>query len=35
VAVTYAIRHRVHGVRDSQGLGLFFWYPGPREWWVD
>lgn len=35
VAIIHAVRHRVHGVRDSKGLSLFFWYPGPREWWVD
>jgi peptide/nickel transport system substrate-binding protein len=35
VASTWAIRKRVHGVGESKGLGLFFWWPGPRSWWLD
>jgi hypothetical protein len=24
----------VHGVKESNGMGLFTWYPGEFDWWV-
>lgn len=35
VASTWAVRKRVHGVRESKGMGLFFWWPGAREWYLN
>jgi peptide/nickel transport system substrate-binding protein len=29
-----AINKRVHGVKESNGMGLFTWYPGEFDWWV-
>jgi peptide/nickel transport system substrate-binding protein len=26
--------HRVRGVRESSGYGLFLWYPGEFDWWI-
>ncbi len=33
-SLKYAINRRVHGVKESSGLGLFTWYPGELDWWV-
>ena len=34
VSEKWAVNRRVHDVHDAKTLGLFRWYPGPREWWV-
>lgn len=34
VSTKWAINKRVHGVRESNGWGLFLWYPGELDWWI-
>lgn len=34
VSVKWGVNRRVKNVNESKGLGLFFWDPGPREWWI-
>lgn len=33
-SLKWALNKRIKGVRESNGLGLFLWYPGPDEWWI-
>ena len=35
VSEKWAVSKRVHSVEESNGLGLFFWYPGARQWWLE
>lgn len=35
VASKWAVNRRVKNVETANGLGLFLWYPGPFEWWVE
>jgi peptide/nickel transport system substrate-binding protein len=34
VSLKWAINKRLHGVATSAGSGLFLWYPGEFDWWV-
>ena len=34
VSTKWAINKRVHGVKESNGWGLFLWYPGELDWWI-
>lgn len=34
VSTKWAVSKRVQGVEESNGLGLFSWYPGPFQWWL-
>ena len=34
VSSKWALRKRVHNVKDSKGWGLFGWYPGELGWWI-
>jgi peptide/nickel transport system substrate-binding protein len=34
VSTKWAINRRVHGVKESNGWGLFLWYPGELDWWI-
>jgi peptide/nickel transport system substrate-binding protein len=34
-SLKWAINRRVKGVRASKGWGLFGWYPGPFDWWIE
>lgn len=34
VGSKWAVNKRVQNVRVARGVGLFLWYPGPSEWWV-
>lgn len=34
VSTKWGIRNRVQNVEESEGLGLFLWYPGPLQWWL-
>ncbi|MBV9497029.1 MAG: hypothetical protein JOZ54_22515 [Acidobacteria bacterium] len=34
VSSKWALRRRVHGVRESKGYGFDRWYPGPLDWWI-
>ncbi len=33
-SLKWAVNKRIQGVRESNGLGLFLWYPGQDEWWI-
>ena len=33
-SLKWAVNKRIQGVRESNGLGLFLWHPGPYEWWI-
>ncbi|HVT45612.1 MAG TPA: ABC transporter substrate-binding protein [Thermoanaerobaculia bacterium] len=34
VSRKWAVNKRLRNVREAKGLGLFSWYPGPRDWWI-
>lgn len=34
VSVKWGVNRRVRNVNESKGFGLYFWEPGPREWWI-
>jgi peptide/nickel transport system substrate-binding protein len=34
VASKWAVSRRIRDVHVSDGFGLFFWHPGPKEWWI-
>lgn len=34
VSTKWGVNRRVHNVEESEGLGLFLWYPGPLQWWL-
>ncbi|HKO00112.1 MAG TPA: ABC transporter substrate-binding protein [Thermoanaerobaculia bacterium] len=34
VSSKWACTSRVRGVRESNGYGLFLWYPGEFDWWI-
>lgn len=33
-SLKWAVNRRVKGVKPSNGLGLFSWYPGEFDWWI-
>ncbi len=33
-SIKWAVNKRIQGLRESNGLGLFLWYPGQYEWWI-
>jgi peptide/nickel transport system substrate-binding protein len=35
VGEKWAVNRRVKNVEVAKGFGLFHWYPGPREWWIE
>lgn len=35
VSDKWALSTRIHDVEESDGLGLFAWYPGARSWWLE
>jgi peptide/nickel transport system substrate-binding protein len=34
VSTKWGLRHRVRNVEESDGLGLFLWYPSSLQWWL-
>jgi peptide/nickel transport system substrate-binding protein len=34
VSVKWAVRKRIHNVKEGKGWGLFLWYPGELDWWI-
>jgi ABC-type transport system substrate-binding protein len=30
----WAVSKRIRNVQIAPGLGLFYWIPGPRAWWI-
>ena len=34
VSEKWGVNRRVHDVRATNGLGLFWWYPGSLQWWI-
>lgn len=34
VSIKWGVNRRVKNVKESKGFGLFFWYPGPLDWWI-
>ena len=34
-SVKWVVNRRVNGVKESKGWGLFLWYPGELDWWVN
>jgi peptide/nickel transport system substrate-binding protein len=34
VSTKWAINKRVRNVEEANGLGLFYWHPGPLQWWL-
>lgn len=34
-SVKWVVNRRVSGVKQSKGWGLFLWYPGELDWWVN
>jgi peptide/nickel transport system substrate-binding protein len=35
VGEKWAVNRRVRNVQVAKGFGLFLWYPGMREWWME
>lgn len=34
VSTKWGLNRRVRNVEEAEGLGLFLWYPGARQWWL-
>lgn len=34
VSTKWGLRPRVRNVQEAPGLGLYLWYPGPLQWWL-
>lgn len=34
VSTKWGLNTRVQNVEEAEGLGLFLWHPGPRQWWL-